>query len=277
MSRTSRSRRARLLRDRRRGRVDLDRPVREPLRVPDHGGERRLQLVTDGEQERALGVAGVLELVRHVVERLGERRELGRALGRDGARCDTCREALARLDDATERPRDSSCEQERDRGRERDADARRDQQPFQVRTPGCGADNSRAQQHERLSGNRPGRVEPFLPVDRKRSVAAARRAGREELRRPAERRDDDAFVLAREERSHRFEMPERQERLALALGEQISLLRDVLQDRTVDRAARQHGADGERDRRGEEHDDADRSEQLRAQAARTQLHSRAAL
>ncbi len=72
-------------------------------------------------------------------------------------------------------------------------------------------------------------------------------------------------------------MPERQERLALALGEQISLLGDVLQDRTVERAARQHGADGERDRRGEEHDDADRGEQLRPQASRPQPHSRAAL
>ena len=78
-------------------------------------------------------------------------------------------------------------------------------------------------------------------------------------------------MLAREERPQRLEVRERQQRDALALGEQIGLLRDVLQDGAVDRAARQDGADGERDRGGEQDDERDRGEQLRAQAARAHV------
>ncbi len=97
------------------------------------------------------------------------------------------------------------------------------------------------------------------------------------LRRLPERRDDGELVLAREELPQLPEMPERQQRLALAVGEQVRLLRDVLQNRAVDRAAREDSADGERDRGCQKHDEADCREQLRAQAARAQPHSRAAL
>ena len=138
--------------DRRRGRVGVDGAVREPFRVPEDGGERRLQLVADREQERALGVARVLELSRHVVEGLGERHELRRALGRNRARVDTCREAAARVGDAPNGPGDPPREQKRDRRRERHADRRREQQPFEVRAPCRGADHARSQQLARVVG-----------------------------------------------------------------------------------------------------------------------------
>ena len=48
-------------------------------------GERRLQLVADREQERALGVLGPVEVVGEPVERVGERGDLGRALHRAAA------------------------------------------------------------------------------------------------------------------------------------------------------------------------------------------------
>ena len=266
--------------DRRGGRLGVDGAVRKPFRVPENGGERRLQLVTDREQERALGVARMLELSRHVVEGLGERHELCRALGRNRAWIDAGREAAARVGDAPNRPGDPPREQKRDRRRERHADRRREQQSFEVRAPRRGTDHARSQQHESTSCDRPRGVEPVLAVHRDRAVAAARRADSrgciagQVLRRPVERRDDRALVLAHEERPQRFQMAEREEGDALALGEKVRLLRDVLEDGAVDRSAREHGADDERDRRGDEHDGDDRREKLHAQA---EPHARAAL
>jgi hypothetical protein len=77
-------------------------------------------------------------------------------------------------------------------------------------------------------------------------------------------------------------MAERQKRNALALGEEIGLLRNVLEHGAVDRSAGEHGADDERDRCGDEHDDDDRREELHSQAARrgepqNPTHARAAL
>ena len=57
-------------------------PSREPLGVAADRGQRRLQLVADREQERPLGLARVLELRGHLVERPRERGQLGRALDR---------------------------------------------------------------------------------------------------------------------------------------------------------------------------------------------------
>ncbi len=58
--------------------------VAEALGVTADGGQRRLQLVADREQERSFRVLGMPELLRELVERRGELTELRRAL--DGER-----------------------------------------------------------------------------------------------------------------------------------------------------------------------------------------------
>ena len=65
------------------GALRRDDAVGEPLGVAADRGERRLQLVTDREQERALGVLGAVELLRQLVERRRELPQLGRALDRE--------------------------------------------------------------------------------------------------------------------------------------------------------------------------------------------------
>ena len=178
-------------------------PSRERLRVAEHRRQRRLQLVADREEERALGVARMLELLGHVVERLGERRELGRALGRHGGGCFAGREPAARLGDAAQRPRDPAREQQRDGRGERHADRRRDEQSLEVRTPGRGADHARAAA-ARAPCPPPGARRRTSPCRRPRSCrrsASRFEAGRprravEVGRRPVERRDDGALVLA---------------------------------------------------------------------------------
>ena len=71
--------------DDRRGRlVGGQRALVQTFRVAADGGQRRLQLVADREQERLLRLASLGELDRDLVEALGQERELARALHRDG-------------------------------------------------------------------------------------------------------------------------------------------------------------------------------------------------
>ena len=91
----------------------VDRPVREPLRVAEHRRQRRLQLVADREQERALGVARVLELLAMSLndsarDASSAAPSAGTAAGAHPPR------VAARVGDAAHRPRDPAREQQRD-------------------------------------------------------------------------------------------------------------------------------------------------------------------
>ena len=80
-SRTSRSSRPRLEPDdRARASSGVERSVGQALGVAADRRQRRLQLVADREQEVPLGLARGRELLRHLVERLRERGDLGRSL-----------------------------------------------------------------------------------------------------------------------------------------------------------------------------------------------------
>ena len=101
-----------------------------------------------------------------------------------------------------------------------------------------------------------------------------RAIGREQARRAVERHLHDTLVLAVEELLQRLEPGEGHERLALALGEQVELGRDVAERVPLDGATGEDRAERERQREREQGDDRDRGEQLRSQRAD---HGRTAL
>ena len=91
----------------------VDRAVLDRLRVAADRGQRRLQLVADREQEVPLRLLRLPELRGEVVERDGERRDLGGSLDRHRLGMRAAREAPRRGGDAVDRPRDAPREQER--------------------------------------------------------------------------------------------------------------------------------------------------------------------
>jgi len=99
----------------------------------------------------------------------------------------------------------------------------------------------------------PARVEPA-------QVALGEVVGR-----AVQRRGDDALALAREEGAQPMEVREREEREALAPGEQVGLVADVLQRRALDRAVGQHHAHPERQPDGEDDDEPNREKEPHAQ------------
>ena len=134
-SRTSRSSRrdsTRIVRDASSG---VNAPSPSALGVAADRGQRRLQLVADREQEVPLALARDGELLRHLVERLRERGELGRALLGQRRRRLAGGERVARDRDAPHRPHDRA----RDQERERPPRARRPRAPRASRSPrnGC--------------------------------------------------------------------------------------------------------------------------------------------
>src|SRR5215213_2870192 len=165
----------------------------------------------------------MLELGRHVVERVRERHQLCRALGAYRLRRPACRQPLRRIDYLSERPGDAAREDYRDDRRERQPDSCGGEQTLQVRPPRRRARDAWSQEDERPAGDRTGGEEPLLAVGRDRPVRATRRPARQVHRRSPQGGDDDALVLPREEGPERLEVPERKQRDALALREQIRL------------------------------------------------------
>ena len=99
-------------------------PSPSPSAVPADRRQRRLQLVAHGEQERTLGVARRSELLDHLVERLGERGELGRAFGLERLVTLVGGERARGRRDALDRTHDRAREQERQHGRDAGAGER---------------------------------------------------------------------------------------------------------------------------------------------------------
>ena len=114
-----------------------------------------------------------------------------------------------------------------------------------------------------------------VPSSRAPRLQLRRPIGREQARRAVERHLHDPLVLAVEELLQRLEPGERDERLALALGEQVELGRDVAERVPLDGAAGEDRAERERQREREQGDERDRGEQLRPQ--RCEPHGRTAL
>ena len=75
----------------------FDGAVADALGVATDGGQRRLELMTDREQERLLGLLRLRQLGVHVVERDGELTQLARTLRRHGHAGFTFGEPPARL------------------------------------------------------------------------------------------------------------------------------------------------------------------------------------
>ena len=113
------------------------------------------------------------------------------------------------------------------------------------------------------------------PVEPRAAAEERGAVGREQAGGAVERHLHDALVLAVEELLERLQARERHERLALALGEQVELRRDVAERVPLDRAAGEDRAEDERQREREQRDERDRGEQPRPQ--RLQPHGRTAL
>ncbi len=106
-----------LLPDRRCGFDGAEDPVLEAFCVAANGRKRRLQLVADRQEEVPLDLSGPVQLVGHVVEGLGEERELGRALEWNRLRRDSFGQAAARLRHSADGPRDPASENDGSRAR----------------------------------------------------------------------------------------------------------------------------------------------------------------
>ena len=137
----------------------LEHPVLERLRVAADRGERCLQLVAHGEEERPLGLLGAAELPGEVVERRRERRGLARARDRERLGRRTCCERPARVGDACDGPRDRPREEQRDDGGEPGADEPGDAEPEGERRPVGGQLRRGPQEDDRLVAVPAGRVE----------------------------------------------------------------------------------------------------------------------
>ena len=113
--------------------LGFQRTVLQRLRVAANGGERRLELVADREQERLLRLASARQLLGEIVERNRERRQLGRSFRGNGLRSRATCEAPRGLRDTMHGSRDSSREQERSEGGKRAAHERGDEQAVDER------------------------------------------------------------------------------------------------------------------------------------------------
>ena len=130
------------------GPLRRDDAVGERLRVPADRGERRLQLVTDGEEELPLRVLGAVELLRQLVERRRELTQLRRALDRERVRALTLREPPARLRHLRDRPGDGPREEQgHDRGQD-GAHERGDREPREEWLPVRGLVARRTEEHD---------------------------------------------------------------------------------------------------------------------------------
>ena len=132
------------------GGVGLEHAVLEGFRVPPDRGQRRLQLVADREEEGALGVLGLLELGREVVERRRERRDLPRPVHGQRLGVLACRERAARLGDARDGPGDGAREGEGDEPGERRSHEAGETEPERERRPVRRLARRGAEQHDRL-------------------------------------------------------------------------------------------------------------------------------
>ena len=252
--------------DRLRGLLGGERPFGEAFRVPADRGQRRLQLVADREQEVALAFARGLELLGHVVERLGEGHELARADLRHRRRRLTRRESMAGRRDTPDRPHDRSGDGEREQRREERAGERGKQEILQERVPGGGAGARGPQQQQPARGDQAVRVQVALPVVGRLAVALASHVGdvRGELRalvddRPDTARDVVRVVVADSVTARR--------------GEAVGLAGENADLGAVDLLANQHRAD--RDRQDERQ--AQRCERRREQPAAKAAHALTAL
>ena len=144
------------------GALGRDDAVGEPLGVAADRGQRRLQLVADGEQEGALGVLRAVELLGELVEGGRELAQLGRALDRQLVRALAFRQPAARLGDPRDGPRDGAREQERDDGREDGTDQRGERETDEERLPVVRLVAGRAEQHDRVAAAEAGGVHERL-------------------------------------------------------------------------------------------------------------------
>ena len=195
----------RLLDDDRRRLRDRHHAVEERLAVAADRGQRRLELVADREQERALGVLRAVEVVGELVEALGERGDLGRALLRERAGALAGGEREARLRDALDRPRDGPGEQERGEGGDRRADRGGDPEGDRERLEIGGLERRRAQQDDGLPALRMGGVEVAVAADVDRALRGLPVAeggaavGRQQQRGLLQRQDRHPLLLGVEE------------------------------------------------------------------------------
>ena len=262
----------RLGRDRRRCLARLDRAVLHRLGVAADRGQRRLQLVADREQERALRLARLRELRREIVERRRERRELGGAL--DGHRLRDARRARGCGSPRRRAGPGARCGARAGRRRARRARRRRAR-----RAAGCRrtASSARASRSSVAAGRTAGRsrcarrrraglplivTEPSAGLSccelrASRSAAARRTCGRAS-RSAASRSTAPSWF--------NFESGDDRRVHVLARRDQVGLMRDVAQRRLVDRAPRQHEPDADREPDAEHDDRHDRLEEPRPEA-----------
>ncbi len=248
-------------------------PLAQRLGIPADRGQRRLQLVADREEEASLRRASRCELLGELVEGEGERGQLGGTFDRQRLRMRAAREAPARRGDPRDGPDDPPREQVGgDRG-ENAAGDRGDDDALDEGCPPRIRQAPRPEEDERALPDRlRGEVVGGAPD---RDGARGRLAGGQLVAGPLRqhgRVEQVALVLVREVRPELRQVRERRERALLLADDQRRLVRDVLERRVLDRAARQDQPEPERDRDRERGDRPDRAEQPRAKAG-PRLHA----
>ncbi len=263
-----------LERDHRGALVDADRAVAQRLRVAADRGQRRLQLVADGEQERALALAGRLKLRLHVVEGLRQIGDLFRPGDGDRLRRPPRSERAGGARDAHDGGADALGERERDARGEGRADECGEQEAVEIWRPVGGSKPRGTVERERVGRRceRVDRVEDVLAGNRPLALAAMARGERGERRgrqRPAQRgeaRDDRV-----QSRVSRGEARPSQEARPVGIDagrEQLSLVPEVRDARLHHGMAGEHA--GDQQARRDRHDDGCRGRDEEAATQRGQ-------
>jgi hypothetical protein len=230
--------------------------VVECLRVRADRRQGRLQLVADGQEEGALGIAGARELRGHLVERLGEVAQLPRAAERQLGGLLPARKSRACARDAEDGTRDAGREHgghgrgeeaaERTRRRECDPE-RRALRAHRARSP---------QEDDDVAATALRRVEVLAAVD---GDPSSRAVGKKQTRLLL-REDREAFVLRREE------PPEGAgRRMDLLVGQERDLSPKSGEGAVLERASDEVGAEQQRQGDGAEDGCADRQSQASLQ------------
>ena len=225
------------------------------------------------EQEVALRLSCLLQLLGHLVERCREQCQLRGSFDGNGIRGDAFGQAAARLGHATHRPCDRTRREEGANGGECGGDGARDEQRHEERLPVGEAQGLRAEQHEATALDVARSEEIGLSVDRDRAPGGAPRADVGEMlpleirRRLLQVDDLDSLLLLLEERLQSLQPREREQDvgLVLPLRDEVCLVGEVVEVGPLDGSSRQRDPDGEGDADRDHDDDDDREEETSAE------------
>ncbi len=245
--------------------------VLEGLRMAADRGQRGLELVADGEQERPLRILCARELVREVVERRGERRCLPWTGHRQRLGMLTRRERTAGIGHAGDRPRDGTGEEQRDDPRQRRSHEPGEAEPEREGRPVGGLPRRGAEEHDRLVAVAAGGIEEARPADVDAPAREGARAdpprarAREQQLGLGGREDRESLLVGREEPSQ-LDLRSPRGLVAPLRGDQLDLPLERVDRRLLERASREQRSCDHRHDERHEHRPGDAQEEAGAQA-----------